>query len=161
MEWIHYNWLVGVNPCDNRFQSLVFLPLTQMRVDMADKRLDLFGHDFQSFPLLFVLGLFQDGFQQQGVLGQSLHWSHQNVNQAQPIAIFLRLTPLHYNNLESYSLNCNKKRNRFLPPDRPWRLHCCDLVPCSNLDNWFAPSNTANMGWKSPQTEKWESIKIR
>ena len=41
-----------------------------------------------------VLGLLVDGFEEQGVLGESLHRFDQNVHQTQPVAVPLRLAPL-------------------------------------------------------------------
>ncbi len=42
-----------------------------------------------------ILGVLEDGLQEQGVLRQPLHRPHQDIHQAQPVAVALGLAPLN------------------------------------------------------------------
>jgi hypothetical protein len=44
--------------------------------------------------LVGVLGVLEDGLEQQRVLGETLHWFDQDVEKSKPLAFPLRLTPL-------------------------------------------------------------------
>ena len=52
-------------------------------------------HGLKRVLLIAFLGFLEDGFKQQCVFCQPLHWPHQNVNQPQAVAVLLRFAPLH------------------------------------------------------------------
>ncbi len=55
-------------------------------------------HEYEVRPLLLVVGLLQDGLQEERVLGQPLHRPDQDVEQAEAVAVALRLAPLPNSN---------------------------------------------------------------
>ncbi len=63
-------------------------------IDENQKSIPITYHFSEGLLLFSILGLLQDGLQQQGIFCQSLHWPHQNVYQPQPIAISLSFAPL-------------------------------------------------------------------
>ena len=65
-----------------------------MGVDVGDEGVDLLVHDDEVVPLPLVVRLLEDGLQEEGVLGQPLHRPHQDVEEAESVAILLRLAPL-------------------------------------------------------------------
>ena len=50
-------------------------------------------HEYQVVPRQPVVRLLEDGLQQQRVLGQPLHRPHEDVEEAEPVAVLLRLAP--------------------------------------------------------------------
>ena len=52
-------------------------------------------HSLKRVLLIVFLGFLEDGFKQQCVFCQPLHWPHQDVNQPQAVAVLLRFAPLH------------------------------------------------------------------
>ncbi len=90
-----YDWLVTLDPGDDRLESFVLLSLPQVTVDVGHEGLDLFVHECQVAALLLAVRLLEDGLEQERVFGESLHRTDENVEQAKAIAIPLRFAPLY------------------------------------------------------------------
>lgn len=53
------------------------------------------NHHFQQILLhTDVIRFLEDGLEKEGVLGEPLHWPHQDVDQPEPVAVPLSLAPL-------------------------------------------------------------------
>lgn len=88
-----YHHIVGFNACHDTFEAFTLLTHCQMVVHATHKVLHTVYHFVHGFDLLNVIHMLLDGCQQQIVLGQPLHGTHNDVGEAQAVAHLLRLAP--------------------------------------------------------------------